>query len=143
MWILKWGFTVIEEDAWWINIYFSIKLQHFTGGGYGVTSTNSRGDGRYRPSPAGISYKSLKFRLYNTLYKKHPRYVPVISYTREDLGELAEVINMEIRYQSEGGGKRGWENNMIQGSHIMCIISQEKILVYLEYLIRLELHHHY
>ena len=38
---------------------------------------------------------------------KNPMYVPVISYTRGDLGELAEVINMETRYQSEGGGWGG------------------------------------
>ena len=35
------------------------------------------------------------------------RYVPVISYTRGDLGELTDVINMETRNQSEGGGKGG------------------------------------
>ena len=69
--------------------------------------------------------------------------MPGIRYTRGDLGEFTDVINMETRNQSEGGGKGGLENNMIKGSHIMCIISQGKILVYPEYLVRWEIHHHY
>ena len=40
------------------------------GGGYGLTSTNSGGDGRYRPAPAGFPYKILTLGLYNALYKK-------------------------------------------------------------------------
>ena len=38
---------------------------------------------------------------------KNPSYVPGISYTRGDLGELTEVINMETRNHREGGGKGG------------------------------------
>ena len=38
---------------------------------------------------------------------KNPRYVPGISYTRTDLGEFTDVINMETINQSEGGGKGG------------------------------------
>ena len=90
-----------------LTFSISIKWKHFIGEGYGVISTNRGGDGRYRPAPVGFSYKILILRLYNALYKNNPRYVPVISYTRGDLGELTDVINMETRNQSEGGGKGG------------------------------------
>ena len=42
----------------------------FYRGGYGVTYNISGGDGHYRPSHAGFSYKRLTLRLYNAFYNK-------------------------------------------------------------------------
>ena len=67
-------------------------MAEFYRGGYGVISTNSGGDVRYRPDTDRFSYKILTLRLYNALYKKYPSYLPGISYTRGDLGELTVVI---------------------------------------------------
>ena len=38
-----------------------------------------------------FSYKSLTLRLYNELHQKNPMYVPGISDTRRDFGELSVV----------------------------------------------------